>query len=71
MIANALNQLSAQVDMLSYAERLWLLDKIVRSLHSPVKTPTKKNSNFEQAFGLWSDREVSLSEIRKKAWSRS
>ena len=69
MIANALNQLSAQVDMLSYAERLWLLDKIVRSLHSPVKTPAKKNSNFELAFGLWSDRDVSLSEIRKKAWS--
>ena len=71
MSGNGLQQFSNQVDMLSYAERLWLLDKIIKSLHAPEKTPVKKNSDFEAAFGLWSDKEVSISEIRKKAWSRS
>ena len=70
MSGNELKQLSNQVDMLSYAERLWLLNKIVNSLHAPVKTPVKKNSDFENAFGLWENRDISLDEIRKKAWSR-
>ena len=71
MSGNGLQQLSNQIDMLSYAERLFLLDKIVKSLHAPEKIPAKKNSDFEAAFGLWANREVSLSEIRQKAWSRS
>ena len=71
MSGNGLQQLSNQIDMLSYTERLFLLDKIVKSLQAPEKTPAKKNSDFESAFGLWSNREISLSEIRQKAWSRS
>ena len=70
MSENGLKQLSNQVEMLSYAERLWLLDAIIKSLHSPVKTPVKKNPDFENAFGLWADRDISLADIRQKAWSR-
>ena len=64
-------QLANQIDMLSYAERLRLLDKIVRTLHAPIKTPQKTSGDFDAAFGLWSDRDISVEEIRKKAWSRS
>ena len=71
MSENGLKQLSNQVEMLSYAERLWLLDKLLKSLYSPSKTPVKKSADFENAFGLWADRDVSLAEIRQKAWGRS
>lgn len=64
-------QLSAQVDMLSYAERIKLLDKIVRTLHTPVKTHKREFSDFNAAFGLWKDRSLSAEEIRSKAWRRS
>ena len=67
----AFNQLSAQVDMLSYAERIKLLDKIVRTLHTPVKPHKKAFSDFSTAFGLWKDRSLSVEEIRSKAWGRS
>ena len=39
----AFSELSNQIDMLSYAERIRLLDKIVRTLHAPMKVPAKKN----------------------------
>ena len=38
----AFSELSNQIDMLSYAERIRLLDKIVRTLHAPMKVPAKK-----------------------------
>lgn len=63
-------QLSAKIDMLSYAERIQLLDKIVQSLHSPIKTSKKESSDFKAAFGLWKDRDISIEDIREKAWSR-
>ena len=66
----AFKQLSAKVDMLSYAERIRLLDKIVQTLHSPVKIPKKESADFNAAFGLWKDREVSVEAIRAKAWGR-
>lgn len=67
----AFKQLSAQVDMLSYAERIKLLDKIVQTLHTPVKTHKREFSDFSTAFGLWKDRFLSVEEIRSKAWGRS
>ena len=67
----AFKQLSAQVDMLSYAEKIKLLDKIVRTLHTPVKTHKREFSDFNVAFGLWKDRLLSIEEIRRKAWGRS
>ena len=64
-------KLSGQIDMLSYAERIKLLDKIVRTLHTPVKTHKREFSDFNAAFGLWKDRSLSVEEIRTKAWERS
>ena len=45
-------QLSAQVDMLSYTERIRLLNKIVQTLHTPVKVHKRKAPDFDAAFGL-------------------
>ena len=64
-------KLSGQIDMLSYAEKIKLLDKIVRTLHTPVKTHKREFSDFNAAFGLWKDRPLSIEEIRRKAWERS
>ena len=64
-------KLSGQIDMLSYAEKIKLLDKIIRTLHTPVKTHKREFSDFNAAFGLWKDRPLSIEEIRCKAWERS
>ena len=67
----AFQQLSSKVDMLSYSERVRLLDRIVRTLQfSTVRSVQKDNTDFSAAFGLWKDRAVSVEEIRKKAWGR-
>ena len=66
----AFKKLSSQIDMLSYAERIKLLDKIVQTLHTPIKIQRKESSNFDAAFGLWKDRDISIEEIRAKAWGR-
>lgn len=68
MSEQAFKQLSEQVDMLSYAERIRLLDKIVKTLHTPVKTHKRKASDFNAAFGLWKDRDISVEGIRTKTW---
>ncbi|MGI5173886.1 hypothetical protein H0R92_09850 [Treponema sp. OMZ 840] len=70
MSEQAFKQLSEQVDMLSYAERIRLLDKIVKTLHTPVKTHKREASDFNAAFGLWKDRDISVEGIRTKAWER-
>ena len=61
-------QLSAQVDMLSYTERIRLLNKIVQTLHTPIKIHKREAPDFDAAFGLWKDRDISVQEIRTKAW---
>ena len=63
-------KLYAQIDMLSYSERIRLLDKIVQTLHTPAKSPKKESSDFSAAFGLWKDRDINIEEIRAKAWGR-
>lgn len=67
----ALKKLTDEIEMLSFADRLKLLNKIVQTLRVPVKTIKKESTDFDAAFGLWSDRDISLSEIRQKAWSRN
>jgi len=34
------------------------------------KPSVKQPKEFEEFIGIWKDRNVSLEEIRKKAWSR-
>ena len=36
-----------------------------------VKSARKGNKSLEDLFGLWENREVSLINIRKKAWDRN
>ena len=67
----AFKQLSAQIDMLSYAERIKLLDRIIQTLNLPKKVSKKESSDFNAAFGLWKDRNISIEEIRAKACGRS
>lgn len=67
----AFKKISSQIDMLSYKERILLLNKIVSTLHSQKKAIPKENTDFESAFGLWKDRDVSIDSIRQKAWGRS
>ena len=67
----AFKQRSAQVDMLASTEKIRLFDKIVQTLHIPVKTHQRECSDFTAAFGLWKDRTLSIEEIRSKAWRRS
>lgn len=57
--------------MLSYTERVMLLDKIVSTLRSPfTATVQKKKAETEAAFGLWKDRDITVETIRQKAWGR-
>lgn len=57
--------------MLSYTERVMLLDKIVSTLRSPFTvTVQKKKAETEAAFGLWKDRDITVETIRQKAWGR-
>ncbi len=66
------NLISSQIDMLSYSERVRLLDKIVRTLHVPAARSVQKNgTDFSAAFGLWKDREISVESIRANAWERT
>jgi hypothetical protein len=71
MSESGMNKLYSQIDMLSYSERICLLGKIIQSLHTPSKTVKTQSSDFSAAFGLWKDRDISVEEIRSKAWSRS
>ena len=71
MSESAFAQLSGQIDMLSYTERVMLLDKIVSTLRSPfIAAVQKKKAETEAAFGLWKDRDITVETIRQKAWGR-
>lgn len=68
----AFNQFVNKIDMLSYSQRMTLLQKLVSSFSKddePKKI--KKMEGCNDAFGIWSDRDISLESIRAKAWNRS
>ena len=62
--------LSKQIDMLSYSDRIRLLDKIVRSLNVPKDRKKTQTSNPEDVFGIWKERDITIESIREKAWGR-
>ena len=71
MAGTVYEKLSGQIDMLSYSDRLRLLAKIVSTLSVPDESQQKSvTGDFEGAFGLWKDRDVSLESVRAKAWGR-
>ncbi len=39
-------------------------------INKSVKPARKGKKSLEDLFGLWENREISLTDIRKKAWSR-
>ncbi len=64
-----------EVQNLPYVDRLRLVESIVHSLQEEksVSVKNKKKANhedFEQAFGIWKNRTISLATIREKAWKR-
>lgn len=63
------DEIIENISELSYVQRLMLLSELVRSLY-PVgkKDSTVSSEDLNAAFGLWKDRDVSLSDIRAKAW---
>ena len=67
----ALKKLTDEIEMLSFSERISLLEKIIQTLRVPSKSVKKESKDFDTAFGLWADRNVTLAEIRQKAWSRN
>lgn len=72
MATTNIKQLSNEIEMLSYSDRLFLLRKIVNSFDSVEQKKTNVISNdFDKAFGLWKDNDIDVKDIRKKAWSRS
>lgn len=72
MATTNIKQLSNEIEMLSYSDRLFLLRKIVNSFDSIEQKKTNVISNdFDKAFGLWKDNDIDVKDIRKKAWSRS
>ncbi len=45
--------------------------EIEKTENQKQRKPAKKQlKNVEELFGLWKDREISIDNIRKKAWDR-
>ncbi len=71
MASTAFNNLVEQVDMLSYTDRLRLLERIANTLQTrDLPVSTDNSVAFDRAFGLWQSRDISLDSIRQKAWGR-
>lgn len=65
------DDLSKQLNKLSFDEKLKLLELIVGTLHKEEKSSSKTDSTaFDKAFGMWRGKNVSVESIREKAWRR-
>lgn len=72
MTAVAFDNLTEQISMLSYTDRLRLLERIAQTLQiQDEHTTADVSPAFERAFGMWQSSDVSLESIRQKAWGRS
>lgn len=68
----AYKELTDQINLLSFSDRVRLLEQIAQTLQIQEKPKVKSDSTaFEKAFGLWRDRDIDLETIRKKAWGRN
>lgn len=71
MYSMTFNRIAEEVDMLSYSERLSLLERIVKSFGVTEKNTAKINaSDLDCAFGIWSDSDINVESVREKAWNR-
>ena len=67
----AYKELSEQVNLLSFADRLRLLEQIAQTLQIQDQPVNITDSTaFDKAFGLWKNRDIDLDAIRQKAWGR-
>lgn len=65
-------KLYSEIEMLSYSDRISLLNKLVSSIGlNRSKKAESSSENFEKVFGLWKDKDIDIENIRKKAWDRS
>lgn len=65
-------QLSNEIEMLSYSDRIFLLKKLVKSFDLiEHKKMNISENDFDKAFGIWKDNDIDIKDIRKKAWSRT
>ena len=72
MTAIAFENLAKQIDMLSYSDRLRLLERIASTLHvQEAPAATNDSSAFDRAFGIWKSKDISLESVRQKAWGRN
>ncbi|WP_296091115.1 hypothetical protein [uncultured Treponema sp.] len=65
-------RLYSEIEMLSYSDRISLLNKLLSSICFNRSKKTESSSeNFDKAFGLWKDSDINIENIRQKAWSRT
>ncbi len=68
---NVQKSLFEQIDALPYNDKLSLLERIIKTLAIPQEAKTNDSiEGFDEAFGLWKDRDITLESIRSKAWGR-
>ncbi len=48
--------------------KLWDIDAEIKEAKQPV---SKRKQEFTLATGIWKDNEISVSSLRKQAWSRN
>ena len=62
-------RLYSEIEMLSYSDRISLLNKLLSSIGFNRSKKTESSSeNFEKVFGLWKDSDINIENIRQKAW---
>ena len=67
MSSAVFEEMMENVSTLSYTQRIRLLSVLVQTFSHEQKRkaePSEQNA----AFGIWKDRDISLADIRKKAW---
>ena len=67
-----INRILGEIEQLSYSDRMKLVESIVRSLRvsEDARSHGETAGTPESLFGMWRDRDVTLAEIREKAWHR-
>jgi len=66
------DDLSSKINMLSFNDRLRLLEILAKTLQMDTASKVRDDSeDFDMAFGIWKNKDVSIDSIRQKAWSRS
>ncbi len=72
MTQATIDDLSNKINMLSFNDRLRLLEILAKTLQMDTVSKAEDDSeDFEKAFGIWKNKDVSIDSIRQKAWGRS